>query len=77
MNIRKKIFENWKLIYEFQTAKKTIEKVKQELATLWEEALCLESPHEYTVNLSDGLITAENTIVKKSIIRKKHYFTII
>ena len=66
VNIRKKIFENGRLVYTFPTIEETREKVKQELATLWEEALRLENPHEYTVNLSDGLRTVKTELLKRA-----------
>lgn len=66
VNIRKKIFENGKLIYTFPTVEQTRAKVQEELATLWEEALRLENPHEYTVNLSDRLSQVKTDLLKNA-----------
>ena len=55
VNIRKQIIKNGELVYKFPGLLATRKKVQDELNTLWEEALRLENPHEYTVNLSDNL----------------------
>lgn len=63
VNLRKKMIENGKVIYEFPSVEETRAKVQEELATLWEEALRLENPHEYTVNLSDKLQTIKTELL--------------
>lgn len=55
VDIKKKMIENGKLIYEFPSVNETRQRVQDELSTLWEEALRLENPHTYVVNLSDRL----------------------
>lgn len=64
INLRKKMFENGKLIYKFPTVEETRAKVKIELDTLWPEALRLENPHEYTINLSNKLQTVKKELLK-------------
>lgn len=66
VNIRKKIIEKGKLIYNFPSIQETKEKVKKELKTLWDEALRLENPHEYTVNLSQKLTTIKKDLLNQN-----------
>ena len=66
VNLHKKIFENGKLVYDFPSIEETKQKVKDELATLWEEALRLENPHEYTVNLSNKLAQTKQELLEKA-----------
>ena len=53
--LRKKMIENGKVIYNFPTVMETRNKVQQELKTLWDEALRLENPQTYIINLSEKL----------------------
>ena len=64
-DIRKKIIDSGKVVYEFPTIEQTRERVKAELSTLWEEALRIENPHTYTVNLSQKL-----TEIKKQLLQQ-------
>ena len=66
VDIRKKIIDGGKLVYSFPTIEQTRERVKKELDTLWEEALRLENPHTYTVNLSDKLAETKRQLLKKA-----------
>ncbi|MBQ3494481.1 MAG: nicotinate phosphoribosyltransferase [Clostridia bacterium] len=63
VNLRVKMIENGHTIYTFPSIEETRKKVKLELATLWEEALRLENPHTYTVNLSDKLTQTKNDLL--------------
>jgi len=64
--LHKKIFENGKLIYQFPTVEETRAKVARELETLWPEALRLENPHEYIINLSDKLTSIKKGMLVQS-----------
>ena len=67
VNLRVKMIENGHVIYTFPSIEETRKKVQLELSTLWEEALRLENPHTYTVNLSDKL-----TKVKEDLLHGTH-----
>ena len=67
VELRKKMMEGGKVIYNFPTVNEKREKVQHELGTLWEEALRLENPHTYTINLSQRL-----SIIKKELLKQKH-----
>lgn len=67
VELRKKMMESGKVIYNFPTVMETREKVQKELATLWEEALRLHNPHTYIVNLSEKLQTIKNDLLKNSL----------
>lgn len=54
-DIKVKMIENGKIIYNFPTIEETRHNVQKELSTLWDEALRLENPHSYIINLSDKL----------------------
>ena len=62
-NLRLKIIENGKIIHKFKTVEETRKYVQEELSTLWEEALRLENPHTYVVNLSDKLFEIKNKLI--------------
>ena len=62
-NLRLKIIENGKIIHKFKTVEETRKYVQEELSTLWEEALRLENPHTYVVNLSDELFEIKNKLI--------------
>ena len=64
--LRKKMMENGKVIYQFPTIKQKREKVQTELSTLWEEALRLQNPHTYTVNLSQKLQIIKNELLNNN-----------
>lgn len=67
VNLRVKMIENGHVIYTFPSIEETRKKVQLELSTLWEEALRLENPHTYTVNLSDKL-----TKIKEDLLNGVH-----
>lgn len=54
--LRVKMIENGKQIYKFPSINETKLNVQKNLNTLWEEALRLQNPHTYTINLSNKLL---------------------
>lgn len=62
--LKVKMIENGKLIYNFPTINETKENVKNNLNTLWEEALRLQNPHTYTINLSNKLLNLKLGLLK-------------
>lgn len=64
--LKVKMIENGKVIYNFPTIEQTRKRVQQELSTLWDEALRLENPHTYTVNLSDKLTKVKTELLSQS-----------
>ena len=54
-NLRKKIFDNGKLIYKTPTIEEIRNFCKAQIDTLWDEILRFENPHEYYVDLSKNL----------------------
>lgn len=54
-DLKIKMIEDGKIIYNFPSIDETRKKVSEELSTLWDEALRLENPHTYILNLSDKL----------------------
>ena len=67
VDIRKKIVSNGKIVYEFPSMNETREKVKRELDTLWDEALRLENPHTYTINLSKDLQKVKSDLLNQKL----------
>ncbi len=65
LDVRKKFIENGKVVIEPANIFEIREKVQSELNTLWDEALRLENPHLYIINLSDKL-----TKIKKELLSK-------
>lgn len=65
IELKKKMIENGKVIYTFPTIEQTRQKVQQELATLWPEALRLQNPHAYVINLSDKLLTLKKNLLNE------------
>jgi nicotinate phosphoribosyltransferase len=63
VDLRKKMVENGKIIYEFKSVEDVRKKVNYELSTLWDEALRLENPHEYIVNLSTKLSNIKKSLL--------------
>lgn len=55
VDLKVKMIENGKQIYTIPTVEQTKKNVQDNLNTLWEEALRLQNPHIYTINLSDKL----------------------
>lgn len=64
VDIRKQIIKDGELVHKFASIEETRNRVKQELTTLWDEALRLENPHTYTVNLSDKLTQTKKQLLK-------------
>lgn len=59
------IYEKGKLVYE----KPTLEEIRkyhlEQMATLWDEVIRLESPHQYYVDLSQDLWDLKQALIKK------------
>lgn len=66
INLRKQMIKNGELIHNFPTIEQTRENVKRELNTLWDEALRLENPHTYNVNLSQKLTKTKQELLQKT-----------
>lgn len=64
--LKVKMMENGKVIYNSPSIEETRNYVKEELNTLWEEALRLENPHTYVVNLSTKLALLKNKLLYKA-----------
>ena len=62
--LRKKMLENGKIVYRFPTIKQTRQKVQDELNTLWDEALRINNPQTYIINLSTKLQKIKNDLLK-------------
>ena len=54
-DLKVKMIENGEIIYKFPSTEETRNNVQKELSTLWDEALRLENPHTYIINLSENL----------------------
>lgn len=54
-NLRVKIFDHGKKIYEFPELSQIRQYCKEQVASLWDEILRFENPHEYYVDLSKQL----------------------
>ena len=63
--LRKKMMENGKVIYTFPTVEQKRKYVQSELSTLWQEALRLENPQTYIINLSNNLQNIKNELLNK------------
>lgn len=59
------MIDGGKLIYKLPTIKETREKVKQELSTLWEEALRIKNSHTYVINLSNKLQKVKDKLLNE------------
>ena len=62
-DLKIKMIENGKQIYTFPSIEQTKQNVKNNLNTLWEEALRLKNPHTYTINLSDKLLKIKTNLL--------------
>lgn len=62
VDIRKKMFENGKLIYKIPSVEKTKNRVKNELLTLDKNALLLNNLKKYNVQLSNKLQAIKNNL---------------
>ncbi len=60
-----KIFENGKCLYEPKTATETQQYCKEQLATLWDECIRFEHPHQYWVDLSKALYEEKYRLLKE------------
>ncbi|MGI6731853.1 MAG: nicotinate phosphoribosyltransferase [Anaerovoracaceae bacterium] len=54
-NLRKRIFDKGKLVYELPDIEEIKEYCKEQIGTLWDEILRFENPHKYYVDLSKDL----------------------
>lgn len=68
-NLRVQIFEKGKLIYELPAIKDIKEYCKNQIATLWDEILRFENPHEYYVDLSKELWDLKNGLIESHSIK--------
>lgn len=66
VDIRQPMILNGKINCKIKNVFEVKKNVEEQLATLWEEALRLENPHEYTVNLSDKLLKIKNDLLQKN-----------
>ena len=66
LDIRDKMIENGKVIVPLPTIKQVSDNIQKELNTLWPEALRLQNPHTYTVNLSDNLAKTKQDLLNKA-----------
>ncbi len=64
-NIKAKIFENGKRIYGSKTVSEIQKYCGEQLATLWDEVLRFENPHEYYVDLSQKLWDLRHELLSK------------
>lgn len=64
-NIKAKIFENGKRIYSSKTVSEIQKYCGEQLATLWDEVLRFENPHEYYVDLSQKLWDLRHELLRK------------
>lgn len=65
-NIRKKMMEDGEIVYDFPSVQQTREMVQKQLYTLWNEALRLQNPHTYVVNLSEKLQKVKNDLLNSN-----------
>lgn len=63
--LRVKIFENGECVYTSPSVDKIRERCKEELATMWDEVLRFENPHNYYVDLSQRLWDEKNMLLSK------------
>ena len=61
--LKVKMIENGKQIYNFPTINETKQNVQNNLKSLWEEALRLQNPHIYTINLSEKLLKIKTDLL--------------
>ncbi len=66
VRLRKKIFENGKLIYNCPTIKEIRQRYVNQLETLWDEIRRFENPHTYYVDLSLPLWETKNKLLNNS-----------
>ncbi|MBQ7474487.1 MAG: nicotinate phosphoribosyltransferase [Clostridia bacterium] len=59
------IFKNGELVYEFPELTEVREHCKREIATMWDEVLRFENPHEYYVDLSQKLWDIKNRMLSE------------
>ena len=59
------IFEKGKLVYNKPTLEEIRANNKTQMATLWDEVVRLESPHQYYVDLSQNLWDLKQELIKK------------
>lgn len=66
LNLRKKYFENGKLIIDMPKIETIRKNCEQHLDTLWDEVKRFENPHKYFVDLSLDLWTIKNELLNKN-----------
>ena len=65
VDLKIKMIENGKQIYEIPSIEQTKKNVQANLNTLWEEALRLHNPHIYTINLSEKLLNIKKSLLEE------------
>ncbi len=63
-NLRVHIFDKGKLVYKLPPIEEIREYCKGQIATLWDEILRFENPHEYYVDLSKELWDLKNSLIE-------------
>lgn len=63
-NLRKKIFDKGRLIYELPDIVEIQQYCKEQIETLWDEILRFENPHEYYVDLSKALWEMKTKLIE-------------
>lgn len=64
-NLMVKVFDKGKLVYDIPTLDEIREHAQDELKSLWDEVKRLENPHEYIVDLSQGLWDIKDDLLKE------------
>ena len=64
-DLRVKVFEGGRCVYTSPSVDKIRERCKSELASMWDEVLRFENPHNYYVDLSKRLWDEKNTLLSK------------
>ena len=64
-DLRVKVFEGGRCVYASPSVDKIRERCKSELASMWDEVLRFENPHNYYVDLSKRLWDEKNTLLSK------------
>ena len=65
VELRRKIFEKGKLIYDVPTVEQAREYCAAEVERLWDEVKRFENPHRYYVDLSEKLWHLRNDLLEQ------------
>lgn len=63
--LRTQIFKDGECVYDSPSVEKIRERCKSELASMWDEVLRFENPHNYYVDLSQALWDEKNSMLKQ------------